>query len=126
MRIIILKETGIAFPSKEGREALAGNKLTIQIVDAEEKEIEAKAKLCARTFYKALSLDAIEEGIHPLIIEHGGKQYSAAIITRHGSKVVVTGCDHQLMVKAAVAAEKAILMAQKNEKRSHTKASSFS
>ena len=117
MKIILLKEAGIALPASEGSEALQGNKLAIKIVDERGREIEAKAKLCGKVFSSALSANNIEEGEHPLAIEYEHKQYPAAIITRRGSKVMVTSFGYQSIVKTAIASEKALGIARSFDER---------
>ena len=115
MKITILKELGIAIPSKEGVEELEANKLIIECYDAAGNQLKVKAKICGRTFPSGNGIPgaAIQEGTHRLTIIHEDKHYFAANMTRNGDKLAVFCHDiYEMIYAACVAAEQAVRGAQ--------------
>ena len=117
MKITILKEIGIALPQKEGPETLVQNKIVVRVLDTEGNDLAVKCQMCGKIFEKSLSADAVEEGTHQLIVTYEGKRYIAARVTRTGEKLIVIGHDYKIILKASIAAEKALGIAKMLNKR---------
>jgi len=120
MKITLLKNCGMAIPSKEGIEHIEENKLFVHCHDEEGTLIRAGAKISGRVFStsQGIPLKAFQEGDNLLTIIYENKTYPAANITRTGNKLDVKPHEsYDIMYRTCVNAEKAVRRTQKFHQR---------